>query len=1679
MKRSTLVVLLVAAIVAIGGVAFFAQRNLQPLDKPVATAPAPAASKPSITAQNTAPARPAKAKPNATADQKPAAPSLQFKSISLDNDKELAEVCLRFSAALQSDAKYQDYLSVDPETKVALRVVDDRLCVGGLAYGQDYTVQLKAGLPAAGDLKLAAAESVPVSLGVRPAVVTFGAAGLVLPRESTLGVPISTINVDKVAVRVYRISDRLLARLARERFQNSEFYLYDLKQLAEDEGTLVWRGDMTVQNKPNEKSVTAFPLRDVVKPWVPGVYFVAAWNAADGNPDLAKDDESDSNYDFKAAGQWIVDSDMGLTTFQGSDGMHVFVRSLQSAQPAANVTLTLIARDNEELARGTTDAQGHVLFAPGLFRGTGGNKPVAVMAYANEKKDFNYLDLNRSAFDLSDRGVDGRATPGPVDAYLYTDRGIYRPGETVNVVAMLRDRTVNAVSDVPVTLVVRRPDGVEQSRQTLMGQAAGAVALPVQISPSARRGMWSVTAYIDPTGNPVGQVQFSIEDFVPQRLKVTLTGAPKVLHPNDPIGVDVESRFLYGAPAAQLDGEASLKVVPDPNPYPQFAGFRFGRVDDKFKDLTVELSLDQTDDQGKTKATGTLAPENGGKQTEGENGGKLAETTLPLKATLTVAIYEPGGRTTSNSVGMPVRNKPVMIGIRPLFSGGTAPYDSDADFEIIAVDEQGQRVARPGLDYQVVREEWNYNWYRADNGRWRWETYYRDVPLAHGTIDALAERPVNLRQAIKWGRYRIEVTDTKTGAATSYRFYAGWREQQNSDAETPDTVTVTADKASYAVGDTAHIRIEAPFAGEALIALANDKVFETRSVTVPADGVTVDIPVSADWGAGAYALVTAYRPLGGKPGDRAPVRAIGVAWMAIDQSPRTLAVQLDTPDRVLPRQKIEVPIKVTGQGDMKSVMVTLAAVDEGILQLTKFVSPAPDKYYFGKRRLTVGVRDDYGQLLDGSADGVGAIRTGGDSAAGGRGLDVVPVKIVSLFSGIVRLADDGTARIPLDIPDFTGELRLMVVAFDAKRVGMGEGKLTVRDPVVSDMTFPRFLAPGDDGRASLLLHNVEGKPGSYKVRLQATGAVSFASPVDQTIDLPEGKRLLLSWPLHGGNVGIGKVALHIEGPGGFAVDRDWQIQVRPAQAAMTVEVSSNFAPNGELLVDKELLNQFVPGSVDVSVTVSRVGGLDVAGMLRSLDRYPYGCLEQTASRAFPLLFFNDLALLGGVAGDKDIKTRVQDAIWHILDMQNASGSFGLWSSDGYPAVDWLQVFAADFLLQARDMKYFVPDSAIKRSLTWLRATVGQFDADSAAYAYYVLSRAGLADIGQLRYFQDTQLAKAYGPLANAQIGAALYLAGEKGRAKAAFNTSREFVARNAGWIPYWEYYGSELRDTAASIVFALQGGQPDMVPALVARLRKDPRLTARWGTSTQEKTWLLMAAYNLMKSSGPLKLNVNGASAADLKDPAVFSPDPATVAKGYTLRNESGGALWSSVSVRGVPSDLLGPEEKGLTIARKFFTLDGQPVTDLTKLKQNDRLIVSIVGSSTDDAYHEAALVDLLPAGFEIEGMVPYVAKDDASTQAYPFLVNPTRTRMKEARDDRFFATFTLGDKRYPDGYKPWWYYAWHNDEDDRDSFSVAYIVRATTPGSFILPAARIEDMYHAEFYARTATGKVVISPRE
>ena len=1562
-----------------------------------------------------------------------------FTRLDIDTTKPQAEACLGFTHPLDATGKthYEDYLAIDPKTRIVVRPVDTRLCISGLSFNQTYTVTLKTGLPDATGQKLTEAETVPVELRDKPALVRFSG-GIILPRDNADGVPVTTVNIDKLKIKVVHVGDRLLSQIESGVVDQTTLYSYDQTQLETSQGAVVWSGTMDIANIKNDSVVTLIPIREILKNKQPGAYVLIARDAA-----KAKDDSDDDS--AERAAQWVIDSDIALTSFQGGDGLAVFARSYATAKALANVKLTLVARDNNVLATATTNADGRADFDPGLFKATGGDEPVVVMAYG-AGDDFSFLDLRRPAFDLTDRGVGGKPAPGPVDAFLYTERGVYRPGETVQSVATLRDKVAASVN-APLTLIATRPDGVEFARTTVAAASlvAGTTTWPLSLKKTAPHGRWQIAAYIDPKADAIGRVQFDVADFVPQRLKVVLTSLETVLHPNMDLHVRAESRFLYGAPASGLSGEGEVHLTADPNPFPQYATYQFGRMDDSFSDVTLTLNVPDTDEAGVTDASVAI--------------GDVAETTLPLKAVVKVSIHEPGGRTTDKTVEIPLRTRDVLIGISPDFQDNSVSENARAGFSAIAVDGSGKRIALSHLTYSWVREVTTYQWYQ-EQGQWKYQSATRDHLVASGTLDIGAGSPTKLAQNFPWGTYRLTIIDPQSKAASSYRFYSGWAASAAGDR--PDRIPVAADKASYKPGETARISIKPSADGQALVVVAGDRVYSSQLIAAPASGATVDIPISADWGAGAYVLVTDYRALNDATG-REPVRSIGVAWLGVDNSARTLTPLIGGPNKITPRQHITIPVVVKGLESGEQAYITLAAVDEGILQLTDFKSPDPADFYFGKRRLGVGMHDDYGRLIKAENGAVGSIREGGDNL-GGRPLAVVPTRTVALFSGLVKVGVGGMAQIPLDIPDFNGELRLMVVALSDKKVGHADRPLTVRDPVVAELILPRFLAPGDKAASGLDLNNVEGASGAYTATVTTSGPIGFDTGAShsETRTLARGQRALVPFVLDGRDLGIANIALVLTGPSGYKVQRSWQIEVRAPQLDIARDDIQPLAPHQSFLANRALASDVVPQTLVMGLSVSASHGYsDVPGLLRWLDKYPFGCIEQITSRAMPLLYFNDLAVLAGLAKDQALPQRIQDSVDNVLDMQNYAGNFGMWGP-GSDAEPWASIFALDFLVQAKQKGYVVPNDALRRGAQWLRqqSTNDSNDDNVRAYAFYVLAHMGQVDLSDLRYFSDTKGGEWKTAIAGALTGAAAAQAGDRSRANYAFGRALAILS-NANPVTYpSEDYGSYVRDLAGTTALAIEGNDAEIVPALIARANGvDMGLNI---TTTQEKAWMLRAAFELTRQKVPLNVLVNGKPVAPRDGAVRLVPSLAQLNAGITLTNAGDAGVWRETSVQGTPALALPAETSGLSLKKTVWTLSGSPA-DLANLKQNDRVMVVLEGQMTNNYYHQMAALDLLPAGLEIE--MP-VAGDDA--KAYPWLQTLNDVTLEDARDDRFVAAFNIGSEYQmkPDPNKPL---------PPPPAYRLAYIARAVTQGSFVMPAGVVEDMYAPSVHARTAMGSVTV----
>src|SRR5271166_5959458 len=1558
--------------------------------------------------------------------------------VEVQAEADAARACLRFNEEIgtKGGVAHGSFVRSEPKLDGIVTARGDTMCLDGMKHGTVYQVEILAGLPATTGEQMRANFTTRIAVPDRKPQIRFSGTGYVLPKEGTAGLPLTTVNVDLVKLRLLRINERnLVPSIDAERLTMS-FSSYDVDEVINRTGSLVWEGEMAIAGERNRAVATAIPLKDMLREKGPGIYLAVAERT-----DL-RDDESS-----EPATNWVLVSNLGLAAYKGTDGLAVDVRSLADGKPLPGVTVQLYARNNGELAGATSDAGGIARIPGGLLRGRGGDEPFVVTAYGPDN-DFNFLEIGRAAFDLSDRGVSGRPQPGPVDAFLYTDRGIYRPGETVELVALVRDDKAEAVSGLPIGLRLLRPDGIEVDKRQLtsgpsdqLGGYHQSFALPRD----ARIGAWRVELRLDPKAPPIGSAEFRVEDFVPPQLKVELAADDRPISPGESFPVNVVARYYYGAPGAGLGIEAEAVIALDDNPFPKFRDFQFGLIDEEFTGSRRDIEAPSTDEDGKATLPVALT--------------ELPDLTRPLAATIRVGVFEPSGRAVSETLTRPIRQRPLAIGLRSPAGTDAVPEGAEAALEVIALDPKGTPIPAKGLRFELLRETWEYRWYSV-NGMWRHKSNIRSQPIDAGGVDVGTDGPAKLARQLPAGRYRWEVTDAASGAQSSRRFNIGWWVEAE-QPDVPDKLEAVLDKPSYQPGETAKLFVKAPFTGEAELAIASDRILSLRASSLPAEGITIDIPVDSAWGSGVYALVSAYRPSDAPgPQQRGPGRAVGVAWLGIDSSPRTLVAALAAPAVARPRSPVEIGVKVAGLAAGEEAYVTVAAVDEAVLKLTEFASPAPEKYYFGKRQLGVELRDLYGRLIDARANTVGVLRSGGDSFAkrSVAGLPDKSSKVIALFSGLVRLDGNGAARVRFDLPDFQGQLRLMAVAVSAHKVGSGIGSITVRDPVVTTASLPRFLAPGDIGRVAVTINNLEGAAGDYHLTLTAGGSATFSTPVNRSVQLAPGGTFSNSFPLSATTPGNASLELELSGPGDLKVVRDFTIGVRPAQAYQLRRFVGRLQPGESVTLDDGAAGEFLPGTAEALLSVSPRPDWDVPGLLRALDRYAYGCLEQTTSRALPLLYVEDVARLWHTDPGASTAETLDRAIGHVVELQRSDGSFGVWSDSGY-TVPWLDAYAADFLIRAKEHGKNVPDYAVKSAVAWLHDYVRQDHSEIAelpavAYAHYVLARAKSDDLDGLRYFNDTQLARLPTQLAKAQVAAALAQYGDAARAAAAYDAALVAGPPRPAGIRYVDY-GSELRDGAAVLAFAAANpGNRARLTAVIDRIAE--RFTRAARTSTQEKAWLLMAAEAAVRASGgDMTVAVGDAAPETRAEPVYLRRSLGSGGPDQRVTNRGNTPVWRSVSITGVPMADLPAESKGYTVTRNVYRPDGADA-DLRKARQTDLFVVVIKGTRSDAAQAAQTLVvDLLPAGFEIETAT--VSKGRTTTD-YSWLPELTEATYTEERDDRFVAALDLKG-----GVK---------------DFTLAYVERAVTAGEFAFPALVVEDMYEPETSGRTAMGKLTVAPR-
>ncbi|WP_350016425.1 alpha-2-macroglobulin [Rhodanobacter sp. IGA1.0] len=1569
---------------------------------------------------------------------------------------------LRFNAALASAQAFDSLIAVTgPNGEVvsgSWSLDDDgkTLSFPFVQANTRYVVQLKSGVLAADGRTLGHEVKHEVYSGNLPAAVGFASHGSVLPARGTRGLPLVSMNVHDADVEFFRVHEDALSDLFCAYPRNGHRESYELdhevryyNQCGEgddrrasvpitDIADSVYANHYTLGGEANERTVTYLPVQNIKELATPGVYMAvvkAGGTFKDG-------------YDTAT----FFVSDLGLHLRVYRDNVLLHVASLRDGTPVNAVDVEVRDVNGRSKLKATTDADGNALIAYKV--------KASDVLVARHGKDVSVLPFNRPALDVSNFDISGRRQ-APFEVYAWSGRDLYRPGETLRASALLRDYDGKPMKPQSLFVRVKQPDGRTLVEKRLEPQQLNYFELSQAIPADAPTGLWQLEFRLDPSAKDTVQAfPFHVEEFLPERLKVELSSPQQQLAPDEPLKLKVASSYLYGAPADGNRFTAKLLVAPEVHPLEKMKDTFFGNplVElPKSADDVIDAKLDA---QGVLEQDVALPDD--------------VQPVAPLAVTLSGSVYESGGRAVTRLLKRSYWPADALVGVRPLFDPKQgAESEAPAGFEIVRANAKGELIAGSHLKVRLQRELRDFYWLYEQNGGWQSSANQRLQLVDEKDVDVAAGQSAHVEFPVQWGSYRVEVYDPLTKLTTVFPFFAGynWDDENLGKEARPDKVKLQLDKARYRAGDTMKVTVTPPQDGPGVLLVESDHLLYTRNIEAKA-GAVFDIPVTKDWERhDVYVTALVFR--GGEAAEHTtPARAMGVEYVAMDRNDRRIPLKLDAPALMRPGNPLEVGVQATGLAGQKA-FVTLSAVDQGVLNITDYPVPDAWAWLFGKRALSVDAYDLYSRIIEAMDGEQARLRYGGDMSAGAlpKANRLNPkVQIVDLFSGPVAFDAQGKATLHVDVPDFNGSLRLAALAYTDSRYGNADGNVTVRAPLVVEPSTPRVMAAGDKAMISLDLKNLSGKDGTAKVSVKGGGLITIEKAV-QDVALKDGAGTTLHMPVTAqAGAAVATVDIHAE-LNDYRVDRHFEFAVRPAWPETVTTTPLALEAGKPERFGAAAIAGLLPATVNARLTLSTLPPLPYAAALRDILRYPYGCIEQTTSKGYAALILDGQtakALGAPVMSDDVRKAAVEGALSRIASFQASNGHFSFWGGSS-PIVTFTTPYVVDFMLDARDAGFAVPQDVLQKSLQRLNDDLlagghPYYDYEhhdhlrlaDEAYSGFVLARVNRAPLGTLRALFDNERQKLVAPLPLVHLGIALKLMGDNERAQKAIDEAFAW-SKERPW--YVGDYGSDLRDLALMVALTHTYGvnKPAYDAKLVdwarnatanVRQRQQQDKDYRWSwsyLSTQEQAAIARVARAFdAKSNAPLAATITaGGKTEQAPDQRVWSR-PLSVAEltaGVSVQPTSDAAIFATLDVAGIPQKAPAADDSQIDVRRSYFTTDGKPWTG-DELREGDTLIVELDIEARMDI-PDALVTDLLPGGLEVENLnlggaqtwsgvvIDGINLDEHASAA--------DIQHEEYRDDRYAAALNLrrGDKA-----------------------RVFYLVRAVTPGNYTVPPPLVEDMY-------------------
>jgi hypothetical protein len=1540
-------------------------------------------------------------------------------------DKE-SSLVVTFSSPISAGIA-EKYLTIDPAVHYRLSSATNQLTItGDMKPGSTYKVTIGKGMPASDEAVLPEDYEEDVEIPDLEPSVAFQSEGIFLAASGNHTVALDSVNVPKVRMTIDRVYlNNLFFLFNYADFFSEEYGYFD--EVSHALGDRLKETTISVGGSRNQRRVTPITLDRYVNTKEPGLYRVSV-----GKPD-----------DYEAAQHWLLLTDLGTVVKKSKGELMVWVVSIKDLSPVEGARVTLLSDQNQTMGTGTTDGSGvwRLQDSPAL------EKRTPYMLTIEKGDDFTFVRFDAMAADTTGLDVGGAEPPGDgYQAFLYGERDLYRPGETLRGLAIVRDGALQAPPAMPALLRHRDPQGRELETRRIQIDARGLANLQLDLPGYSLTGHH--TLELEVAQKVIGTWRFQVEEFVPDRISVEIQPPKTKVGPGQDLAYGVQGDYLFGAPAANLPVETRVRLVDSTFSAPGFEGFSFRDDDRKLEDREVFNQQGTLDAQGHGDFKVTM-PEG-------------APVPSSLEAVVTAHVQEQGGRGVAAMQRMRIDPYPYYVGLRRMGEEGFADPGKPAQFEYAAVSPDGKPVASGNLRADVFEDRWNTVLRRVPGGGFRYESTRDAVLVQTVAIPAGQARGTFEVTPKRYGDYRVVLTDPNSQAAAQAEFYAaGWGTSPWA-IKNPSRLELDLDKTEYAPGDTAVVQVRAPFSGKLLVTVERDKVLDTQVYTMTGNTAKIELPIREEYRPNAYVTATLVRPVGDlEPGSAG--RAFGSVPLPVDRIANHLTPQITAPQEMRPGTRLDVVVKTR-----PGAVVTVAAVDEGILQLIAQKTPEPFDYFYRKLALGVNSYDTFSLLLP-------EVKTRKAPAGGGEGAEgmaqyvrtegIRRVQPVAFWSGPLVADGDGNVKVSFPVPEFQGALRIMAVAHEGVKFGGSELKTRVRDPIVLLPTVPRVLSFGETLQVPVTVRNDTGKAGPIQVGLAVQGPVKVEGPATVTADIPPGREKTVSFTVSTGNAsGAARFVITAAGNGEKS-HSSTDVPVRPDLPEITLQEGGGVA---QASLDLPLANtgKFRPETLRRELRIGPLPLVQFGGRLEDLLRYPYGCLEQTTSISFPLVYLGDLAkalqpdLLDPKKGHGDPADMVQAGVRKIATMQLPSGGFSLWPGERevYP---WGSVYATHFLVEAKKAGHPVDDNLYNGALRWVagqvraKQTYGSEDLQRTVYGLYVLARAGKPDLGTMDFLRTRQ-DKALHAETRALLAAAYAAAGNP-------KAVQELLARVEDVEKVERQTGGNLNSAIrnrALLLLAMLDAAPGSprIPALADRLARDSRELSWW--TTQEESFTLLALGQLAHRQAQFPpysgtVFVGGRKLGTFTNAtATFSKIPGT--EPVRIQMDPGykaGAAFFSLASRGVPTDeAYQPATDGMEIQREVRDRDGN-VVDLNSVKQGDLLVIKTQVRSTRGAIANVAVVQLLPSGLEVEN--PRLE----TTEKLPWITdNNFPLAYLDLRDDRILVFASLLP---PDQWQT--YYT---------------LVRAVAPGKFRLPPVEAEAMYDPTLRAAGVRGMVEVKGR-